>query len=285
MNEQYTQVLDELNFRLEAVDLEEDNLLIKSQQSIELTRSAVDDVQQKVLEQSFPSQEAEIHFFKEIKPQFLGKLIYYVELHNVTLHLQPLITDKSQQKYLRQRLERIDAFFQKEVEFYRYYRMGHTYLDHRYFVLNNADPRLPIDWCYYIQRPHFTTTHDLMVANIIAYDQLSTYLKAEIIRLKEATTQIVPSGVADLDLHWSRPKIHLIELIYALDAVGAINQGNISIKQLASALEIIFQTDLGDVYGAASRHSFMKAKTRTNPTRFLDELKRALLDRIEQDYS
>ena len=124
-----------------------------------------------------------------------------------------------------------------------------------------------------------------MVANIIAYDQLSTYLKAEIIRLKEATTQIVPSGVADLDLHWSRPKIHLIELIYALDAVGAINQGNISIKQLASALEIIFQTDLGDVYGAASRHSFMKAKTRTNPTRFLDELKRALLDRIEQDYS
>ena len=280
MNESYLHTLDELNVQIRAIDLEEDDLLIRSQRSIETTQAAIESLQGLVLEKHFPNEQAEIQFFKEIKPQFFSKLIYYVELHNVTLHLQPLITGKSQQKYLSQKLDRINAFFQKEVDFYRYYRMEHTYLDHRYFVRNNADPRLPVDWCYYIQRPHFTTTHDLMVANIIAYDQLSTYLRAEIIRIKDTATQVVPRGVTELDLHWSKPKIHLIELIYALDAVGAINQGNISIKQLASALEMVFQTDLGDVY-----HSFMKAKTRTNPTPFLDELKRALLDRIEQDYS
>jgi len=280
LNEQYRRDLEQLNGQLKSLDLEDDDILIRTQQAIELSRTATDNVQQKVVKHGFPDIETEINFFKKIKPQFFSKLIYYVELHNIALHLQPLITGKSQQKYLSQKLDRINAFFQKEVDFYRYYRMEHTYLDHRYFVRNNADPRLPVDWCYYIQRPQFTTTHDLMVANIIAYDQLSTYIRAEIIRIKDAATQVVPSGVAELDLHWSKPKIHLIELIYALDAVGAVNQGNISIKQLASALEMVFQTDLGEVY-----HGFMKAKTRTNPTPFLNELKKALLDRIEQDYS
>lgn len=95
---------------------------------------------------------------------------------------------------------------------------------------------------------------------------------------------MVPSGLSDFEMHWSRPKIYLIELIYALEAVGAVNQGSASIKQLVSAFEMLFQTDLGDVYGAAFRHSFMKAKARTNPTPFLDELKSSLLNRIEEGY-
>ncbi len=278
MNEQHQKALEELNNQLKTLDIEEDNILIRSQQSIDLTRAAVDGVQQKVIEQGFPDQDTEVHFFKRIKPQFFSKLIYYVELHNTVLHLPPQLGGKSQQKHLRGKLDRINAFFKKEIDFYRYYRMGHTYLDDRYFVRNNADPQLAIDWCYYIQHPQFTTTHDLLVATIIANDQLATYLKAEIIYLKDESSQVIPRGLSGVSLHWSKPKVYLIELIYALDAAGAINHGNISIKQLASAFEVIFQTDLGDVY-----HNFMKAKARSNPTRFLDELKQSLLNHIEED--
>ena len=278
MNEPYKKELEKLNDQLKSLDLEEDDVLIKSQQSIELTRTAIDTVQQAVLDQGFSDQKSEINFFKEVKPQFFSKLIYYVEVHNTVLHLPPQLSGKPQQKYLRGKLDRINVFFNKEVEFYRYYRMGHTYLDDRYFVRGKADPRSAIDWCYYIQHPQFTTTHDLLVATIIANDQLATHFKAEIIYLKEETSQVVPRGLSGIDLHWSKPKVYLIELIYALDAVGAINKDSISIKQLASAFEVIFQVDLGDVY-----HNFMKAKARTNPTRFLDELKQGLLDRIAED--
>ena len=284
MNQPYKQALEELNTQLKAIDLEEDDILIITQRSIDLTRSAVDKVQQQVLAQGFPDLETEINFFKEIKPQFFCKLIYYVNVHNIELDRPPLLGHKSQRKYLRAKLDRINAFFSKEVEFYRYHRMGHTYLDDRYFVRNNADPQLAIDWCYYIQQPEFTTTHDLLVATIIANDQLAAYLQAGIIHVKDTLPQVLPSGWSDFELHWSKPKIHLIELIYALEAAGAVNQGTASIKQLVSAFEMLFQADLGDVYGAASRHNFMKAKTRTNPTPFLDELKRSLLHRIEEDY-
>lgn len=157
--------------------------------------------------------------------------------------------------------------------------MGHTYLDDRYFVRDNADPQLAIDWCYYIQRPEFTTTHDLLVATIIANDQLSAHLHARIMHAKDAPPQTAPSGLSGFELHWSKSKIHLIELIYALEATGAVNQGSASIKQLVSAFEMLLQTDLGDVY-----HNFMKAKARTNPTPFLDELKSGLLNRIEEEY-
>ena len=279
MNEPYKQILEELNAHLKAIDLEEDDILIRTQRSIDLTRIAVDKVQQQVLAQGFSDIETEINFFKEIKPQFFCKLIYYVTVHNIELDRPPLLSGKCQRKYLHDKLTRINAFFNKEVDFYRYYRMGHTYLDDHYFVRSNADPRLIIDWCYYIQQPGFTTTHDLLVATIIANDQLATYVKSEIIRLKGKSSQVVPSGVVETDLHWSKPKIHLIELIYALEAAGAVNQGTASIKQLVSAFEMLFQADLGDVY-----HNFMKAKSRTNPTPFLDELKKSLLHRIEEDY-
>ena len=181
---EYKQALEELNDQLKTLDLEEDDILIKSQQSIDRTRAAIDSVQQKVVASGFPNQEAEINFFKEVKPQLFSKLIYYVEVHNTALHLPPQLVGKPQQKYLRGKLDRINAFFRKEIEFYRYYRMGHTYLDDRYFVRSNADPQLAIDWCYYIQHPQFTTTHDLLVATIIANDQLAAYLKSEIIYLK-----------------------------------------------------------------------------------------------------
>lgn len=84
MNEPYKRALVELNAQLKAVDLEEDDILIKTQRSIDFTRAAVDPVQQQVLEQGFPNSETEINFFKEIKPQFFCKLIYYVNVHNIS---------------------------------------------------------------------------------------------------------------------------------------------------------------------------------------------------------
>ena len=62
LNEAYQQALAELNTQ-KAIDLEEDDILIITQRSIDLTRLAVDKVQQQVLTQGFPEVETEINFF------------------------------------------------------------------------------------------------------------------------------------------------------------------------------------------------------------------------------
>lgn len=72
----------------------------------------------------------------------------------------------------------------------------------------------------------------------------------------------------EYNLHWTSSKSALTELIYSLYHSNVINNGNLDIKELANALEDIFQVDLGDFYKI-----FAELKSRKKSrTKFLDEL-------------
>jgi hypothetical protein len=55
-------------------------------------------------------------------------------------------------------------------------------------------------------------------------------------------------------MHWTAAKIDAVELIYALKASGAINNGNIDIAELVTLFETIFQLDLGSILPQIHRH-------------------------------
>jgi len=70
-------------------------------------------------------------------------------------------------------------------------------------------------------------------------------------------------------INWTGTKTDLIELIYALHSSGAINNGNVEIKDMAILFQEMFNIDLGNYY-----HSFVEMRTRKiNQTKFLDKLK------------
>lgn len=231
------------------------------------------------IENGFKTQQKEITFFKYIKPKVYSKLIYYVKLFSVESK-RPRGSNKSQIKYFNNEIDKLQVYFNDNLEFYQYYRRGAIFLDDQYFLRGKADMRLHPDTFHFFVDPQFSTSHDSTVATILAYDMLIIYLKKEIDNLINYGNMETNFNAFQKQskLFWTGSKTDLIELIYALNNSGAINSGTADIKEVASACEQLFNVDLGNYY-----HTFVEIRSRkSNKTKFIDKLKESLIQRIDE---
>lgn len=80
-------------------------------------------------------------------------------------------------------------------------------------------------------------------------------------------------------LKWTASKTDLIELIYALQTSGAIEDGMEPMKVMASACEKIFNIKLGNFY-----RTYLEIKERKNDrTKFLDKMKTTLINKMNTE--
>ena len=262
---------------LKQIDCENPDILKKSEKSIYCISSCLKKLKEQISKIKFSNQEAEIVFFKEIKPSVYSKLIYFIKIFNIESKL-PNGSDKSQKKYLQNELNKLEKFFAENLEFYQYMRNKMTFLDDKYFVRGKFEIRLYLDTFTYDADPEFSTSHDFKVAKVMANDLLNVYLKSELAILERKEL----SGVKSLNLSkgkysWTESKVSLIELIYAIQASGCINQGMVDIKELALFFETLFNVDLGDYY-----RTYLQIKSRQQPAKFLETLKASLIKKIEE---
>ena len=88
MNPKINQLLSDLNEQLNFIDLEIDNTLFRCEKAIEITLKSIQKLKVLFLKENLNSVEKEIDFFKNIKPKFTSKLIYYnivVKFHKVVV--------------------------------------------------------------------------------------------------------------------------------------------------------------------------------------------------------
>jgi hypothetical protein len=273
------EISKELNYKLDQIESTYESIIIIAEKGIDATKSALLKIRILVLENDFDTKESEIDFFKNIKPQVYSKLIYYVKLFNIESK-RPRGSKKSQAKYLNNHIDRLQAFFNDNLEFYHYFRRGATTFDKQYFLRGQADIRLHSDAFHFFTDEQFSTSHDSTVATILAFDMLIVHLKKEIDKLNSNGMETInsPNPILSSKLFWTGSKTDLIELIYALHSSGTINSGTADIKQMASACEQIFNIDLGDFY-----RTFLEIRSRKiNQTKFIDKLKESLIHRMEQ---
>lgn len=175
-------------------------------------------------------------------------------------------------------LSKLKNFFDENLDFYRYYRTGSTYLDHKYFVRGKQDIRLSLDAHVYELDPKFCTSHDFKISTILANDLLQVHLENELMRLDYQsvgkTSEFVPKDM----MRWTGSKVSLIELMYALHQSGSFNNGQTDIKSIAAYFEKIFDIELGNYY-----RTYLELRIRHNPTKFLDTLRESLLRKMEDD--
>lgn len=273
----YNSIISDLDKKLEALERENNDSLYKSEAGITYTEISIKRLQKLVIEQGFITLSAEIHFFKHIKPQVFSKLIYYVKLINIESK-RPRSRSKSQINYLNNHIDKLQIYFNDNLEFYHYYRRGATFLDEQYFVRGKADLRLHSDSFHFFTDEQFSTSQDSTVATIMAYDMLIVYLQQEIEKLENNVETMIPKSMhKQSNLFWTGSKTDLIELIYALHSSGVINSGTVDIKELASVYEQLFNIELGNYY-----HTFIEIRSRKcNSTKFLDRLKESLINRIK----
>lgn len=92
--------------------------------------------------------------------------------------------------------------------------------------------------------------------------------------VKEETTSTVPS------LRWTGSTLDLVELIYGLNEMGCIDNGETPLKELAPALYGFFGLDTKECY---RYYSAIKLRKNQSRTYFLDKMQAKLNEKIRRD--
>lgn len=271
------QLTQEVAVQLRALE-KEGSPLCKAQQAILLFEEAFGRLKEFTISYVFKDETEEIHFFKNLKPKFFCDLIYYQKMYNLEMN-RPTGGDNEQRKYLDDQLSHIKEFFDNNKAFYQYYRAKECYLD-RYFFLRGK-PTIPLNYdSFYFERdPLFSTAFDFKMARILANDKLETYINEELAGLDKSTHDNKKSIRLTSKVIWTGGKIDLIELLYGLYCSKSINCGNISLKQLVSYYESIFNIELMTTFSRA----FYNMRIRQNPTSYIDKMRDSLRKRMDND--
>ena len=238
-----------------------------------------DQLRKLTVDHIFSSTEEEIYFFKELKPNILGRYLYFNKVYRIESQC-PSGSNDVIKEYLNDELGGLTYFFRRNLELYQYYRSKATTYDTYYFIRGKAAIRLCCDSFQCDRDPMFSTGYDHKIAKILANEMLQIYLNKRIINLgqseainKQAITKI------PYPANWTSNKIFLIELGYALYVAGDINNGNITVKEIMNLLGAMFNIDLGDYY-----RGYITLKNRKKDrTLYLKTLIEKLLKRMEED--
>ncbi|MCO6175909.1 RteC domain-containing protein [Flavobacterium sp. NRK F10] len=265
-------ITEQLNF----IDLEIDNPITKSEKAIEVILLAISNVKKIVTKTGFKSDAEEIYFFKELKPQFTSKLIYYNMVYKIEMK-RPNGGNRILKKYYNNELQKLKAYFDNELDFYKYYRSGSSYLDYKYFLRGKYDIKLALDSYYFETDSSFSTSHDFKVARILANDLIQLYLEDQLIMIENKDLGDKSQRKPNVKMIWTAPKVSLIELIYALHSEGVFNNGAADLKEIVNYFEHTFDIDLGQY-----RRTFHEIRARkVDRTKFIMTLNETLVKRMD----
>lgn len=183
---------DQLHVRLteelQRIALESENHLQRAERSCRAVEASLEELKAYTKTHAFPDQQAEITFFKEVKPRFLKELFYFIELFYLEA-FQPVGGRKKRRAYLQQALDRVSVFFDRHQLLYTYYRMNQSHLDHLFFLRGAGTALLWPDSTQELD-PCFSTLHSHQLARLQASEALRDYLQGQLQqldRLPEAT--------------------------------------------------------------------------------------------------
>ena len=270
---------EEMLLKIESIGFNNDITINDALHIVKYIIPLYDQLRKLTVDHIFSSTEEEIYFFKELKPNILGRYLYFNKVYRIESQC-PSGSNDVIKEYLNDELGGLTYFFRRNLELYQYYRSKATTYDTYYFIRGKADIRLCCDSFQCDRDPMFSTGYDHKIAKILANEMLQIYLNKRIINLgqseainKQAITKI------PYPANWTSNKIFLIELGYALYVAGDINNGNITVKEIMNLLGAMFNIDLGDYY-----RGYITLKNRKKDrTLYLKTLIEKLLKRMEED--
>jgi len=245
--------------------------------AVRICKKAMAKLKKYVLSYAFQSTADEIRFFKEVKPLFYSKYIYFISVHNYQMQ-KPAGSENIQQDYIQMHLAELKTFFDHNRAFYAYYRSGMTQMDEIYYTRGGFDVHAELE--DFEEDEQYSTSHDYKLSKLIANEKYQEYLNKELSKMT--------AGVTDLDnlipfrrAQWTGGQTDAVELIYALKSSGAVNNGNIDIAELVSIFEFVFQFEVKEYY-----HKFTDiTRRKKDMTVFINKLRDGLLRWIDDKIS
>lgn len=258
---------DELNNRLKEFEgSESETLLTQTGKLLSFSRALLKELKQFAVSYTFADKHEEVLFFKHQKPVLLSQHYYYKRKFAIQL-FDAFRDQKSRLENYHRILNKMQTYIEKQKDFYEYYLSGSGSQDESYFT-RHQQPIIKVNF-----DENFTTGYDERLSKILAIEMTKTYLLKCIDKLKDQRVNSI-----NPEMNWTGQKIELVELIYALQAVGSFNNSTSDVRKIVEAFEIFFNVDLGNYY-----RTFVGLRMRKNGyTSFLDRMKEKLEQRISE---
>ena len=273
-----TSLYEEMEQSLVEIDFKDTSSLQNSRLCAGTILSYIFRLKEFVNANKFLSNEEEVDFFKHLKPKFFSLLIYHQKIVNIQSHV-PLATLNDVKSYYLNELKKINGYMEINHEFVTYYRSQATSFDEIYFLRQEPDSWLLMNFENYETDLKFTTIYDHKISKIIAFELISEFIKSKLAKLEiQSDLSNGQKYPTESNVNWTASKVSLVELLYALQSVGSCNNGNIDLKRLATHFENLFNIDLGNYYRVFQEMRIRKI----NRTTFLDQLKDKLTQRMDE---
>ncbi|PZR16209.1 MAG: tetracycline regulation of excision, RteC [Flavobacterium psychrophilum] len=273
----YRDILSEVNENEKDFSISYSSVIEQASTMIPFLQETLRRLKDILLKDGFTNTLEEVEYFREVKPQVLGKLIYYNELYRLETSC-PVQGGKLYRKYFAVQLKLLKQHnaSQMDMDFYRYYRSGRTDRDNDYFKRGQICLSTVPDSFYFEMDARYSTYYDHLVARFIAQDLIYTFLLS---RINPDNPGVFGDFEIPEELQWTGTKNALIELIYALHTSGALSNGKIGVRKVSQVFQAIFKISLGDVH-----HAFHRMKDRSaKRTLFIDQLKNSLEDYMDKN--
>lgn len=278
MKEKINKLLAQIDLEIDEIDLYGYDIIETFLSMVHRLQNILIDLKNQLQTYVFVSKEEEISFFKNQKPELLGRLLYFYKIYRIETQC-PTGSDEVIKHHINKELDSLTYFFNRNLDFYQYYRSNSTIYDEYYFLRGKTDIRLCTDSAQFDKDPNFSTGYDYKVAKILANEMLRIYLNKRIMKL-ENNYQIEDNlgKYQKYPFRFTGKKVFLIELGYALVSSGDINNGNVEIKEMMNFLGKVFHINLGDYYA-----SYIAMKERKDRTAYLHHLIDNLVKRMNED--
>ncbi|TSJ35936.1 hypothetical protein FO440_23755 [Mucilaginibacter corticis] len=279
-NQRYEKCLQDLQAEIKLLDEAGISPADRIRQSVPIISRVTADVREQVLQDGFGDAAQEISFFKQVKPQMLALRLFETLFYNLCTG-KPEGTPEMLKAYYEAELLQVFREFKVNPFAYAYYKAGACELDHFYFIRDAKLHDLPI--CELIDpSPGFSTAMDYSFAKFIAYEKLRDHL------LQQLTNELIREKVSGAALNelpmirWTGDSINLAELGYGIWLTGQVNNGHATITEILAVLESIFNIRIGTAF---RRWQSISRRKRLSQTKYTDEMKAALVKRLDDENS
>lgn len=250
------------------------------QQAIQIVDAALTELNDYLVNDTGTGLLSEIEIFRTIRPQIVSYRIEEDLRYRILVN-KPIGTTDIHTRYLEDEIKAIQTYFRRYAFHYQYFRNGFRELDEHYFVRNSS--AISSSFPLLADGPSaLTTPMSQLFAKFLGYERVQYYLINEIATVN-GNMKPVPGGTGRATgMSWTGDIINLIELAYGIWLTGQLNNGNAQLGEIIRWLEEMLQIRM---IGVSGRFAEMGRRKTTSPTRYIDRMKDAILQKLEQESS
>ncbi|PZP47252.1 MAG: hypothetical protein DI598_11165 [Pseudopedobacter saltans] len=259
--------------KTELLDRRELNARDKHGEHMKIVLSTLFELKSLVYQHEFPNKEEQIRYHKHQVPKFMAELVFLVHAQRLETAIR-MVSGRVRRKFLDKEKRDINRFFEKNLQLSQYLSGDNNYLDEKLFLQEGVQMEFPfLDESAFVLESRFITGTGYTIARILAYGKLISYLN----ELGATDSSMDKDPVTVSPLNWTDTGMSLTEIAYALKYSGAVNKGNVDVKEIAEVLGRAFNTRPVNVY-----RNKQDLYSRKNQSMFLDRLRKELIRGLEE---